>query len=251
MRYASPLNYQPNEPLQRIACGAHGTPTLGLMNTLPSLESVWQHREEFVFPSLFGPVSRGTFVLSIDLFTNVFRQTDVDPRWLHYGVLEFAPTAHRSSWLYATSGASNPWEQEPQDYGSSQFSGFGTELVLETPTQAQWAVEALARLLAYNILLAHGRFGEVQPLDYGARVPLGGPINGDPASALRLVAIGRADHYDATFSLASGAVDLLHVVGITESERDYAKIHGTVDLIDLLRKTGAFPVTDPARPTAA
>jgi len=134
-----------------------------------------------------------------------------------------------------------------EDYSSSQVSGFGTELVLETPAQTQWAVKALAQLLAYNILLAHGRFGDAERLDYGARVPLGGPINFDPACALRFVAIGRADHYEATFSLPSGAVDLLHLVGITESERDYAKIHGTASLIELLHKTGAFPVTNPAR----
>lgn len=218
------------------------------MNTTPSLESVWQHREEVVFPSLFGPVHRGIFALTVDLFTNVFRQTEVDPRWLHYGVFEFAPTPYRSSWIYVTSGASNPWEQEPEDYGSSQFSGFGTELVLETPAQAEWAVEALARLLAYNILLVHGRFDKAEPLDYGARVPLGRPINGDPDSPLRFVAIGRADHYDATFTLASGNVDLLHVVGITESERDYAKIHGTARLIEMLRKAEAFPITKPLRP---
>jgi hypothetical protein len=217
------------------------------MGTIPSLESVWQQREEVVYPSHFGPVSRGIFALTIDLFTDAFGQSEVDPRWLHHGVFEFAPTASRSSWLYATSGASNPWEQEPSDFDASDFSGIGTELVLESPSQGQWAIDVLARLLAYNILLAHGRFGEVDPLDYGARIPLGGPINGASTSALRFVAIGRADHYAASFSLASGAVYLLQVVGISESERDYAKVNGTTALIGLLRGAGAFPITDPMR----
>jgi hypothetical protein len=217
------------------------------MGTKPSLESVWQQREEVVYPSHFGPVSRGIFALTFDLFTDTFGQSEVDPRWLHHGVFEFAPTASRNSWLYATSGASNPWELEPGDFGASDFSGIGTELVLESPSQGQWAIEALARLLAYNILLAHGRFGEVDPLDYGARIPLGGPINGTSTSALRFAAIGRADHYAARFSLASGAVDLLQVVGISEPERDYAKVNGTTALIELLRGAGAFPITDPMR----
>jgi len=77
------------------------------MNT-PSVESFWQCREEVIFPKLFGPVRRGIFALSVDLFTKVFRQAEVDPRRLHYGVLEFAPAANRGSRLYATSGASNP-----------------------------------------------------------------------------------------------------------------------------------------------
>jgi hypothetical protein len=42
-------------------------------------------------------------------------------------------------------------------------------------------------------------------------------------------------------------VDLLQVVGITGAERDWAKQHGTKDLITLLAEQGAFPVTDPSR----
>jgi hypothetical protein len=149
--------------------------------------------------------------------------------------------------LYVTSGFSNPWEQEPSDYGSSQFSGFGSELVLEVPSQSDWAVQALMQLLAYDILLAHGRLGEFGPLSFGARVPLGGPINKDDSSKIRFVAIGRATHYDPTFELDSGQVDLLQVVGITASERDWAKQHGTEKLLAILAELGAFPVTDPSR----
>jgi hypothetical protein len=213
----------------------------------PSLESVWEHREESVFPSLFGRVSRGIFPLSAELFSQTFKQESVDPRWLHYGVFEFAPTSARGSWLYVTSGFSNPWEQEPSDYGSSQFSGFGSELVLEVPCQADWAVQALRQLLAYDILLAHGRLGEFGPLRSGARVPLGGPINRDDSSRIRYVAIGTATHYDPTFKLDSGQVDLFQVVGITASERDWAKQHGTEKLLEILAEHGAFPITDPGR----
>jgi hypothetical protein len=213
----------------------------------PSLESVWEHREESVFPSLFGQVIRGIFPLSAELFSQTFKQESVDPRWLHYGVFEFAPTNTRGSWLYATSGLSNPWEQEPSDYRSSRISGFGSELVLEVPRQSDWAVQALRQLLAYDILLAHGRLGECGALRFGARVPLGGPINRDDSSKIRYVAIGTAAHYETTFKLDSGHVDLLHVVGITASERDWAKQHGTEKLLRLLAEQGAFPITDPAR----
>ena len=134
----------------------------------PSLEVVWEHREEGVYPVLFGRASSGIFVLSIELFTETFRQTEVDPRWLHHGVFEYGPSMQRDTWLYVTSGTSNPWEQEPGDYDPDGYSGIGTELVLEVPRQSQWAVDCLSRLLAYNIPLAHGRFGDAQPLDYGA-----------------------------------------------------------------------------------
>jgi len=200
-----------------------------------------------VFPALFGPVSRGIFPLSAAVFTQTFKQQSVDPRWLHCGVFEFAPTETRSSWLYATSGLSNPSEQDPSEFGESKLSGFGSELVLEAGLQADWAVRALSQLLAYDILLAHGRFGEFEPLHYGARVPLGGSINGGSDSEVCFVAIARPTHFEAAFQLDSGRVDLLQVVGITGSERDWAKQHGTEDLVTLLAEQGAFPVTDPSR----
>lgn len=73
------------------------------------LEQVWKIREEEIYPSFFGPTSRGIFPLELALFTGQFRQSNVDPRWLHYGVIEFAPISSRRSWLYVTSGHSNPW----------------------------------------------------------------------------------------------------------------------------------------------
>lgn len=218
----------------------------------PSFEAVWKHREEDVYPSLFGQAtSRGIFVPSIELFTETFRQTEVDPRWLHHGVLEFEPSKRRNTWLYVTSGTSNPWEQEPEDYDPDDYSGIGTELVLEVPSQSDWAVNCLSRLLAYNILLAHGRFGEAQCLDYGARVPLGGPIDGDAASLVRFVVFSEPANFSPTFQLASGRVDFLQVVGITERERDLAKAEGTTALIDRLKAHTRFPLTDPSRASVA
>src|SRR6266545_7693859 len=94
--------------------------------------------------------------------------------------IEHGPS-ERGTYFYVTSGASNPWEVEPDDYGKSAYSGSGTELVLETPETADWPIVVLQRLLAFNILLVHGRFGESSPLDYWHRVPLGGSIVGNSA----------------------------------------------------------------------
>jgi hypothetical protein len=209
-----------------------------------ALEEVWEQREEVVYPGLFGPKARGIFVLDFDLFLKTFKQESVDPRWLHYGVLEYGPT-DRGTYFYVTSGASNPWEVEPENYAQQEFSGFGTELVLETRQSADWPIVVLQRLLAFNILLVHGRYGESKPLDYWHRVPLGGPIV--QGSVLTHLLIAPPGSYAAQFSLASGKVDLLHVAGITERERDYAKINGSPALFELLSSHGAFPITDPDR----
>jgi hypothetical protein len=55
------------------------------------------------------------------------------------------------------------------------------------------------------------------------------------------------EDYEAQFVLDSGKVDLLHVAGITERERDYAKEYGSEALLALLQNAGSFPVTNPQR----
>jgi Suppressor of fused protein (SUFU) len=219
-------------------------------STENSLEQVWAHREEVIYPDLFGEKSNGIFVVEAAMFQKTFQQSAIDPRWLFYGVFEFEPTPQRNTWLYITSGASNPWELEAEEYASSLFSGFGTELVLESPLQAVWPIVILQRLLAFNILLAHGRYGADAPtLDYGDRVPLRSSISLEQPSALEYVVIGRPIHFPDSFRLSSGQVDLLQIVGITEVERDFAKTNSSEVLIKILMDRGCYPVTDPTRLT--
>jgi hypothetical protein len=113
--------------------------------------------------------------------------------------------------------------------------------------QADWPINALQRLLAYHVLVCHGRYGEISALDYGHRVPAGGTVDGRSNSVLRFFAIGKPSHYPAQGQLASGKFDFLHVAGITEGERDFAKSTSTAELISLLSLHGAFPVTKPSR----
>lgn len=211
------------------------------------LEEVWEHREEHLYPQLFGEVRRGIFPLSIELFTETFGQSEVDPRWLHLGVFEFAPTGARKSWLYVTSGGSTPWESEPSEYNPAEYSGLGVEFVIEASEQDEWPIRALQRLLAYHVLVCHGRYGEVSALDYGHRVPAGGAVDGGKDSVLRFFALAKPSHYPACCQLASGKFDFLHAVGITEGERDFAKTTSTADLVAALVLHGAFPVTQPMR----
>jgi hypothetical protein len=215
---------------------------------LSSLEEVWAFREETLYPQLFGVASRGIFPLDIELFSKTFGQNEVDPRWLHLGIFEFAPTASRPSWLYVSSGGSTPWETEPGEYNIDDYSWLGVEFVMEAPAQADWPIRALQRLLAYQVLLAHGCLGDYTPLDYGHRVPAGGTVDGSASSKLTFWAIAKADHYPSTATLPSGKFDFLHAVGITEQERDFAKATSTEELLGNLSSNNAFPITDPARP---
>ena len=214
---------------------------------MSSLEEVWEHREEQLYPRLFGGVRRGIFLLPLELFTETFEQSNVDPRWLHLGVFEFTPTDERKSWLYVTSGGSTPWESEPSEYNPAEYSWLGVEFVIESAEQAEWPIRALQRLLAYHVLVCHGRYGEVSALDYGHRVPAGGAVDGGPDSELRFFALAKPSHYPAYGQLASGKFDFLHAVGITEGERDFAKTTSTAELVTALGLQGAFPVTKPRR----
>jgi hypothetical protein len=214
-------------------------------SAVTSLEEVWEYREEGLYPKLFGKMQRGIFSLSYESFTSLSAH-DVDPRWLHLGVFEFGPTVERKSWLYVTSGGSTPWELDPSEYDPEEYSWLGVEFVMETSQQADWPIRVLQRLLAYHVLVCHGAFGDFPPLNYGHRVPAGGPIDG-ANSSLRFLAIVEPTHYASSGQLGSGKFDFLQVVGITEGERDYAKASSTGQLVAALSSQGAYPVTNPQR----
>lgn len=212
-----------------------------------SLEDVWKYREEKIYPALFGSVSRGIFPLTQELFANRFGQDDVDPRWLFHGVFEFAPTAARQSWLYVTSGYSNPWEQEPSDYDRNGESGAGVEFTFAVSEQGDWAIQVLQNMLAFDLLLGAGRFPGGDRLSLHARIPLRAPLNGEPNCELRNLILVEREDGPQDFSLPSGEVILVGFTGITDAELAYAKLHGSPALIEKLRSAGYHPVTNPHR----
>ncbi|MFN7663983.1 MAG: suppressor of fused domain protein [Inhella sp.] len=217
---------------------------------MATLESVWEQREQVIYPQRFGAVSRGIFVLTMELFRDTFSQTEVDPRWLHIGVFEFAPTRERKSWLYVSSGLTNPWETDPSDFKLDDWSWLGDELVFEASEQSKWAIDFLGKMTAYQLLLAHGRFGEPSLFAAGDTTSLGGSINGDPESALRFVLFGAPVGFDSHFQLESGKAGFIQIVGITETERAFAREHGGEALRNRLIERHAYPVTNPIRAAA-
>ena len=204
-------------------------------------EQAWAVREEDVYPRLFGPLSEDICVLTPDLFLKTFKQESFDPRWLHYGVFEAAPTDTRSSWLYVSSGLSNAWEDDHPE--SSGTSGLGMEFVLQTAQREAWAIPRLAHVVAFPILLASGRYPGRDLLDLHDRMPLRSSIAGE-ASEITWLTVGPLDGFPSSFQLPTGSVDLLAVVGVTEQEAGYGRKHGGATLIELLRQETAYPVTD-------
>lgn len=205
------------------------------------LEKIWEYREETLYPRLFGQQVDGIYVLSQELFLEKFQQTDIDPRWLHLGVLVFQPNEQRDSWLYVTSGGSTPWEEDNE----SEYSWLGCEFVIETPDKNTWAVQLLQNLLAYQVLLAHGRYGDMPMLDYGDRIPTGS-VDGSDTNVTNLV-LRKPVYFDTTMKLESGKFDFIHVLGISDNEKNYAKKHGHDALLALLKQHHIDTLTDPKR----
>ncbi|KFN46718.1 suppressor of fused domain protein [Arenimonas metalli] len=209
------------------------------------LESVWELREEILYPAIFGPHGRGIFVLSQSDFAS-FGADSIDPRWLHLGVFEFAPTEQRRTWLYVTSGGSTPWEQEPAEYSPDAESWLGVEFLIESTVQGDWAIRLLCRLFALHVLAEHGRFGDRRGLNFGSRVPVGAPIDGE-GSALTCVVTVPPSCVAPSQCLPSGTFEFRQLVGVTASEAAFAKQHGYGALMERLGRANVGSVTDPGR----
>ena len=211
------------------------------------LEEVWRIREEEVYPKLFGPVGRGIFPLTMEMFDRRFGQRDIDTRWLFLGVFEFAPTPDRNSWIYVTSGHSNPWYESPDAYDANGESGAGVEFTFAVSEQGDWAIETLQAMLAFDLLLGAGRFPNAQRLSVHDRIPLRAPLNGSPDCEIRNLVVVQREDGPQVLSLPSGQVRLVGFTGITDAELAFAKLNGSPALIERLRSAGYHPITNPHR----
>ena len=204
-------------------------------------ERIWAHREESLYPALFGNQAEGIFTIPMQ---NLEKGGIADPRWASCGVIRFAPTDTRSSWLYVSSGLSNEWFDSTPDRAG--VSGFGCEFVLETPTQEQWPIQRLHQIMCYQIALCLGQHPDSDPMTIGDRIPLGNSID-FRASDLRYLLVTEPTRCPPTFNQDSGRSAFLQLIGISESERAFAEENGFEQLIERLKADSEFPTTDPAR----
>ncbi|MFK8013471.1 MAG: suppressor of fused domain protein [Marinicellaceae bacterium] len=176
------------------------------------LEECWEEREVKQYKEIFETIGDGIYPISREIFGKL--NTDaIDPRWLTHGVFVSPPSEKRNTWAYVTSGMSNPWESEAPE----EYSGLGMEFVLETNQESNWAIEVLQTLMAYNLLIAAGKKGEATLLDYGDRVPLG------LSESITTMMFTHPINFPESFTIKSGDVDLIQVIGITADELTLAK----------------------------
>ncbi|HMD54070.1 MAG TPA: suppressor of fused domain protein [Phycisphaerae bacterium] len=207
-------------------------------------QRIWRLREEEIYPRLFGDVGREIHTIKPELFKSLGSQ-NVDPRWLTHGVLCSPPGPGRESWLYISSGLSNPWGVDPDLVKADEFSGLGFEFLMQTQQRAPWAIEVLNWLMAMQILIAVGEV-QGQLLEVFDRVPLGKSIDGG-RSLLRNLLITESEDIPPRLQMESGVVDFLLCVGITDAELQFARAQGGPGLLKLLKHHEFFPITGPNR----
>lgn len=208
-------------------------------------ESVWSDREDRVYREVFGALGDGIYTAGPRVFERFGKEPH--PGWLNHGVFACPPNAQRPTWLYVTSGLSNPWNLDRPGQDPSGFSGLGFELVIESSEPADWAVPLLHNLMAYELLVAVGSYDDADLFEYGNRVPLNASITPGFESAIRWLLVEPPKHYAPSFELASGRVDFFHLVGATDNEIALARATDQDVLKELLQKGGVWPRTDAAR----
>jgi hypothetical protein len=207
-------------------------------------EAIWARREEEEYPRRFGAVpGQDILALTPEAFAP-FAATALDPRWLHHGLVEFPPTADRASWLYVSSGLSNPWHDDV--FTPDGDSGLGMEFVLETPARAPWAMEVVAGIVAFQLLIAAGRYGDRSLVDVWDRFPPRAAFDGSDSPITALIVVP-GEGLDSPIQLPSGRVDLLRLLGVTADELAFAKAQGTDALLEALARAGHGRVTDLSR----
>jgi Suppressor of fused protein (SUFU) len=202
-------------------------------------EAAWADREERIYKQAFGSLGRGIYPLSADIFTDIFGAKEVDPRWLNIGVFECPPSKDRDNWLYVSSGLSNAWEAESPD--PSSWSGLGCELLMQCSTQSTWAMLLMRKLVAYQLLLGAGHFGDKPMLHFFDRMAAGQPLDGE-ASELQALMFTPSINFPGIQALPSGKFEFLQVLGITQGELNYAKEHSSEELMNQLISANAAPV---------
>lgn len=208
-------------------------------------EAIWADREDRVYRDYFGELGPGIYTLRPEHFAQLGAK-NVDPRWLHHGVFECPPQGgggKRDHWLYVSSGMSNPWGDSPETAKPEGLSGLGFELTLHTREPGRWALELVQWLMAVQLLVAGGELqGGI--LEYDDRVQFRrGKDSGDVSRLLVARPTVELMGYPESFQLASGRVDVMTLVGISEREAEFAKSQNPEGLVTVLRHHEVWPLT--------
>jgi hypothetical protein len=160
-----------------------------------------------------------------------------NPSWAHAGVYVFEPSPGMPFWTYVTAGLSTPWHLTgvsdlPSDRSEAR-SGLGFELLLRTTEFDDWAIGLLNRLIAYQLGVTEGLLnGSI--IAVNQRIPLQGLCCVQAGSSVEAIVITEPRDLASSFTLRSGAVSLLQIIGVTREEYAWSVEHGVEALVEAL-----------------
>ena len=140
---------------------------------------------------------------------------------------------------------SNPWGDRPDTVQPERFSGLGFEFTLHTQSRGRWAIELVQWLMAIQLLVAAGEL-EGGLVEYHDRIKFRNSPTNNAADMTRVLITPPEEpaNYPRQFQLASGKVDLMLMLTISEREADFAKTQNAEALINLLRHHETYPLSD-------
>lgn len=200
-------------------------------------EEAWHYRDCVLYPKILGRNADSSIIAIPHAAFAQMGFEQIDPRWLHCGVLSFPPTAMRDAFTYVTSGLSNAWDDARPDPTST--SGLGLELCVDSASDEYWVKDVLLRLSAMQLLVGSGRLSGVRLLGHGDRIKVGSETFGDGSAMTSLIATKAAD-----LQLSSGKFELIQLFAITDAEREFAAKHGAEALVAMLQENTTFPVNN-------
>ena len=210
-------------------------------------EDCWADRDEVEYPKMFGAISEDVILLEGTGALEAWLESEesgglkeLDPNWLPMGVRVAPPSPEYPYWTYVTTGLSNPFTLAPgEEFAEGAQSGLGYEMVIHTPEEERWPVLRLVDMMAYNLVCAR-LFG------VGHRYPVDGTLTGGDTKLNGFVFVtdpSRPTH----FTLPSGQVQLLTLVGVTKNEMAFSRSNGMDRLMAKLVAAGTGYITHPDR----
>ena len=197
----------------------------------------------YVSPKHYAPPKKQTRADSDAAKTAEFKITNSpdEAKEQELAIFTYAPDPLRPYWTYITAGLSTPWLQNE----ALEVSGFGLELMVKSPVEAEWPAQIL-RTMAYYI------FNHMGTLSPGKRLALNSSIIAGGESLLRNVLIWYTDEApDGWYQLPSGGFGIFTAIGVTDDEmrltEDVHQEYGTWCMVQILKRLGLDQVTDPRR----
>lgn len=153
------------------------------------------------------------------------------------GISAYRSEKHRHHLHYVTYGLTELYEKESENL---EYSGFGFELTM----RLAWEPNQDPPNFAINFLqnLARYVFETGNIFGVGHTMPLNGPIQQGADTPIHAIAFA-LDEELGRIDTPNGKVEFLQIVGLTEDERNAARLWNTERFLDLVRERNPMLLT--------